>query len=204
MKIRHLIEALPLLAIALVAAAIVPKFFPPSADPLESDSDRPRIVSVPEKRELPQSEEWQVVRVSDGDTISVRQGNRKERIRFCGIDAMEKAQSLGQESKANLERLISEARGKVQLSIIESDRYGRKVAEVFTVLDNGGERFLNEEQVKAGLAFAYHQYLSNCINRDSILAAEEIAKKGRVGVWSDPNPLPPWEFRRALRQNRGN
>ncbi|MDV2997641.1 MAG: hypothetical protein N4J56_007346 [Chroococcidiopsis sp. SAG 2025] len=34
-------------------------------------------------------ESWQVVRVSDGDTITVTQGDRKEKIRFCGVDANE-------------------------------------------------------------------------------------------------------------------
>jgi endonuclease YncB( thermonuclease family) len=70
----------------------------------------------------------------------------------------------------------------VQLSIIESDRYKRQVAEVFTILGNGEEKLLQEEQLKSGMALVYHQYISSCPNGDSILKAEEIARKNRVGV----------------------
>lgn len=203
MKIRHLIEALPLLAIALVAAAIVPRFFPPSADPLESDSDRPKVVSVPQKRELPQSEEWQVVRVSDGDTISVKKGFESARVRFACIDSPEKSQPFGEESKANLQRLINQAGGRVLLSVVDTDRYGRRVAEVFTVLGNGEEKLLQEEQLKSGLAYVYERYLSNCLSTDAVRSAEAIARANHAGVWSG-NYVKPWEWRKRQRQNRGN
>lgn len=165
--------------------------------------------NVSQKRLSPlPTQSWKVIRVADGDTITVARGNRKEKIRFCGIDSPEvqnggkPGQPLGQESKANLQRLIDEANGQVQLSIVDSDRYGRQVAEVFTVLGNGKEKFLQEEQLKAGLGMAYKQYLSGCPNKDAILSAQEEARRNKVGVWSSPNSIPPWEFRKA--QKSGN
>ena len=78
------------------------------------------------------SQVWQVLRVSDGDTIVVRQMDGQEKkLRLCGIDAPEKAQALGKESKANLQRLVDEVNKTVMVSEIESDRYGRTVAEIF-------------------------------------------------------------------------
>ncbi|PSB62576.1 nuclease-like protein [Chroococcidiopsis cubana CCALA 043] len=142
-------------------------------------------------------ESWQVVKVADGDTITVVQGNRKEKLRFCGIDAPEKFQPLGKESKANLRRLIDEAHGEVQVSIIESDRYGRKVAEIFTSV-GGKDKFLNEEQAKAGLAYHYAKYSGNCPSRNAIVSAEEIAKSNHVGVWAG-NYEKPWDYRKARR-----
>lgn len=137
--------------------------------------------------------------MADGDTITVVRDGRKEKIRFCGIDAPETkhgnqpGQPLGNESKVNLQRLIDEAGDEVQLSIIESDRYGRQVAEVFA-----GGKFLQQEQVKAGLAYHYAKYSGNCPHRDAIVTAEAIAQANHAGVWGG-NYQKPWEYRRAQR-----
>jgi len=151
----------------------------------------PEAYSTPNNRKAPLTESWRVVRVADGDTITVVRGSLKEKIRFCGIDAPESKQPLGKESKANLQRLIDEANGQVQLSVIESDRYGRQVAEVFAL-----GKFLQQEQVKAGLAYHYAKYSGNCPHRDAIVTAEAIAQSNHVGVWGG-NFQKPWEYRRA-------
>lgn len=68
------------------------------------------------------------------------------------------------------------------------DRYGRTVARIYV-----GGTDLNFELVKAGLAWFYRQY-----SHDSqIAAAENAARRARVGLWSDPFPVPPWSFRRS-------
>jgi micrococcal nuclease len=155
------------------------------------------------------SQQWQVVRVSDGDTIAVRQGQREMKIRFCGIDAPETkrgkqpGQPLGIESKANLQRLVNEVGGKVSVVSVESDRYGRMVAEVFSS-KNGVEKSLNEEQLSSGLAMVYRSYVKKCPNAIALGKAEEIAKNKRLGVWGDSSTVPPWEFRKRQRQNNGN
>jgi micrococcal nuclease len=143
------------------------------------------------------SQQWQVVRVSDGDTIAVRQGVREMKIRFCGIDAPEKAQPLGKESKANLQKLVNEVGGKVMVSEVERDRYGRTVAEVFSS-KNGMEKFWNEEQLTSGNAYFYKQYASSCPNKDIYEKAEAIAQSKRLGVWGG-NYQKPWDYRRQQR-----
>lgn len=143
------------------------------------------------------SQEWQVIRVSDGDTIAVRQGQREMKIRFCGIDAPEKAQTLGKESKANLQRLVNEVGGKVSVVSIESDRYGRTVAEVFSS-KNGVEKNFNEEQLSSGNAFLYKQYAGKCPNKLVFEKAEAIAQSKKLGIWSG-NFQKPWEYRRQQR-----
>jgi micrococcal nuclease len=155
------------------------------------------------------SEQWQVIRVSDGDTIAVRQGQREMKIRFCGIDSPEikhgkqPGQPLGIEAKANLQRLVNEVGGKVSVVSVESDRYGRTVAEVFSS-KNGIEKNFNEEQLSSGLAMVYPSYVKKCPNKIAFGYAEEIAKNKKLGVWGDSSTVPPWEFRKRQRQNNGN
>ena len=83
------------------------------------------------------------------------------------------------------------------ISEVEKDRYGRTVAEIFTISPSG-EKFLNEEMVSSGLAYHYTQYSSSCPNKDAIAKAETIAKNQHAGVWSG-NYQKPWEYRKAQR-----
>lgn len=168
--------------------------------------------SVSQKRlSPPPTESWKVIRVADGDTITVARGNRKEKIRFCGIDAVEKQQKLGPQATNYLRSLINKGDGTVMVSPIEKDRYGRTVAELFVKprLETHGyqseeEIFLNGEMVRAGYARHYSRYSGKCSNREVIEKSEAIAKQNRVGVWSDPNAVAPWEFRKLQRQSKGN
>ena len=129
--------------------------------------------------------------ISDGDTISVLRNQQSVRVRLEGIDSPEKGQdfsSLATKFTSNL------AFGQeVSVQIKEYDRYGRIVGRVSV-----GEKDLSTELVKAGLAWHYKQYSS-----DKTLAnAENQARNIRVGLWSLPNPKPPWEYRRQGRKTQ--
>jgi endonuclease YncB( thermonuclease family) len=81
------------------------------------------------------------------------------------------------------------------LQIVETDRYGRKVALIYA---NG--KLLNLQQVTDGMAYVYKRYLSSCPQSESVLQAETIAKQQQRGVWGGNNQ-PPWEFRHDKRRN---
>ncbi len=94
----------------------------------------------------------QVVKVADGDTITVQDDmGRKHRIRLAGIDAPEMNQPYGLHSKNNLMSLVDGEMVTVQYE--KRDRYGRIVGKV---LFRGGDICL--EQVKVGLAWHYKFY----------------------------------------------
>ena len=142
----------------------------------------------------------ETTKVADGDTITVNCDGEKLKIRFCGIDAPEGSQELGSESKALLSKLVE---GKqVFIRPIEKDRYGRTVAEVEVKGDrkgNNGEYevlLVNSEMVRAGLAYHYKQYSSNCIHKEAIASAEDFAKDKKLGVWSG-NYEKPWDYRKS-------
>jgi endonuclease YncB( thermonuclease family) len=132
-----------------------------------------------------------VLSVHDGDTIRVHQGNRIERIRFACIDAPELKQPLGKESRDFLKNLIARGGDRVTLNIVDTDRYGRQVAEVFA---NG--QLVQAQQVQQGMAYVYQKYLSNCPAAASVQQAEAIAQQQRAGVWAS-NQQKPWEFRNS-------
>ena len=73
------------------------------------------------------------------------------------------------------------------------DRYRRDLGHVYI-----DKKHVNAELLKAGLAWHYKQY-----NKDSALARLETeARKQRRGLWADPKPLPPWDWRRKKNERR--
>jgi endonuclease YncB( thermonuclease family) len=154
------------------------------------------INQQPLTRNNPPGELWQVKEGSiyDGDSLRVIRGNEELKIRFCGIDAPEKAQALGTESRDYLRSLVAFSQGQVYITPIESDRYGRTVAELFGINGN----FLNAEMVKAGLAYHYQRYSGNCPHKQDIVVAEKTAQQSKLGVWANKNSQPPWQWRRAV------
>ncbi|NJL41836.1 MAG: hypothetical protein HC899_38065 [Leptolyngbyaceae cyanobacterium SM1_4_3] len=139
------------------------------------------------------SETWIVVRVQDGDTLTVGRSGVEEKIRLCGLDAPELAQPLGEESKQFLEELVNSADGRVEVVPIERDRYDRLVAEVFVLADSG-ERSAQTELLSAGMAYVYDRYVDGCENAQPMRMAQAIAQREKVGVWSSQH-VPPWEYR---------
>lgn len=131
-----------------------------------------------------------VVGVSDGDTITVYDGNQQTKIRLEGIDCPEDGADFSQRAK---QRTSDLAFGKeVRIVGKDFDQYGRLVARVH-VEDTDVSLAL----VEAGLAWHYKQYSDDPV----LAAAETVARAQKVGIWSQPNPIPPWEYR--VRTPRG-
>lgn len=133
-----------------------------------------------------------VVNVTDGDTVTVLDAAKvQHKVRLAGIDAPEKSQAFGQRSRESLEELVADK--TVIVETYKKDRYGRSIGKV---LVNG--RDMNIEQIRHGLAWFYRQYEVELSpdDRQSYDRAESEAKDYKKGLWSDRNPVSPWEFRR--------
>jgi len=126
------------------------------------------------------------VGVHDGDSITaLAAGNQQLKVRLDGIDAPELKQPFSQQSKAALSALVF---GKVvSLHITGVDSYKRTLAVVMV----GGVN-VNRELVRLGLAWRYERYSKDA----ALLAAQNEARAARRGLWSDPAPVAPWEWRR--------
>lgn len=136
-----------------------------------------------------------VVSVADGDTITVLDAtNTQHKIRLAGIDAPEKAQPFGEKSKQHLSQLAFDQ--QVTIDWQKRDRYQRIVGKV---LVNGSD--VNQEQLKAGLAWHYKKYQQeqSAEDRENYARVEVEAQRQKVGLWSDPTRIPPWDWRKAKR-----
>lgn len=132
-----------------------------------------------------------VVRVADGDTFTLLDNKNKQiRIRLYGIDCPENKQDYSQVAKKfTSDRVFGKV---IKVEVQNVDRYGRIVGLV--ILPDG--KNLNEELLKAGLAWHYTHYDKT----KEFAKLQRIAKREKRGVWRHKNPIPPWDFRKLSRK----
>jgi endonuclease YncB( thermonuclease family) len=132
----------------------------------------------------------EVVLVMDGDTLEVLHNQHLERIRLSGIDCPEKGQAYGQKAKHAASDL---AFGKdVTIQTHGRDKYKRTIGEV--ILPDGMS--LNQKLVKQGWCWWYRKYAPGNTVLEGL---EDEAREARRGMWADPHPVPPWEWRKRSR-----
>lgn len=135
------------------------------------------------------AENCKVIAVSDGDTITCLNTNQAQfKVRLNQIDAPESHQSFGTQSKKALSDLVF---GKiVEIKSTGTDKYGRTLGEIY--IDNVN---VNKKQVANGMAWSYREYLTD----QDYLVLESNARARKIGIWSEPNPVYPSDFRKQAR-----
>jgi len=135
-----------------------------------------------------QSNEFlRVIGIKDGDTVVLLTKEKEEiTVRLSEIDAPERKQAFGTVSRTYLSNLIFNK--EVKLDKVGTDRYGRTLGFIYS--RNGTN--INLEMVKMGMAWQYDKYSKSAVLR----RAQLEARSQKIGLWKDPFPVPPWEFRR--------
>ncbi len=131
------------------------------------------------------------VRIIDGDTlVLLNEDNQQIRIRLAGIDTPERKQPFGKRAKRALAEL---AAGKIVIGDCpKTDRYGRRICKIEVESVDVGL-----ELIRRGLAWHYKKYAheQSPEDRKAYADSEDQAKKNRIGLWTDPSPVPPWQWR---------
>lgn len=169
------------LVVGAVAAAAAYISGPSSGRPRASSEPEPIFSSNEDGSEL----SGEVSQVIDGDTLDVLTSKDTRRIRLYGIDSPELAQSFGTTAKVLTSEMALHK--MVIVRVRGRDKYGRTLGDVIFV----DGRVLNQELMKAGMAWWYRKY----VNDGQLVALEDDARARRIGLWSDANPVAPWEFR---------
>ena len=141
----------------------------------------------------PETTTHTVIRVGDGDTLNVKSPDGTSiKVRVGCIDTPESSQEYGPEAGQRLKTLLPSG-ATIELREIDTDQYGRTVAEIYAEGKSVGLQLVQE-----GYAVVYQRYLDGCsATADQYVAAEEQARLQRLNFWSQNNPVMPWDYRRG-------
>lgn len=132
-----------------------------------------------------------VIKIHDGDTISVVRRGHAEKVRLAGIDCPELRQAFGQRAKNFTSSLA--AGQMVAVHVQGKDEHDRHLGVV--TLPDG--RVLNRELVKAGMAWR-----AKGSKNKQVSQLEKDARRAKRGLWSETDPTPPWEYRKVRNAKR--
>ena len=136
---------------------------------------------------ISQTIKGKVVRISDGDAITVLDSNKRQiRIRLYGIDCSENGQDFGNVAKKYTSELCFTK--IVTVNVKDKDQYGRIVGIVWTEDSIN----INLALLREGLAWHYKHF----DHSEEFAQAEYLAKIEKRGLWKQQNATAPWEFRR--------
>jgi endonuclease YncB( thermonuclease family) len=130
--------------------------------------------------------EGKVVNVPEGDRLVVLNNGRPETVPLANVDCPEIGQPWSEAAKKFSHAMVF---GKtVKIWPAGRDANGNAA---FFVFDK--EKNLNKELVAAGLAW----HTKAGARDPGFVALEAKARAKKRGLWQDPNPVPPWEYRRG-------
>lgn len=140
----------------------------------------------------PNAQTYKVVKVTDGDTIELSNG---EKVRYIGIDTPEtvhpskSVQCFGKEASAKNTELVLNKEVRLDKDVTDRDKYGRLLRYVYV-----GDVFVNDYMVRQGYAYAY-RYPPDVKFSNQFNQAQEEARSNQRGLWgancSTVSPTPP-------------
>lgn len=133
-----------------------------------------------------------VITVHEGDKVTILHGGRTETIFLKDIDCPDLKQPYGEQAR----RTTAAYAGNriVTIRAVHRDGKGRTTAEI--ILRDG--RNVGHELVKEGLAWAR----KNTRGGKKLAEIEQLVRAEHKGLWSTPNPVPPWEWKLKGRSRR--
>lgn len=145
---------------------------------------------------------YKVIGISDGDTFKLFDEKKKEtlKVRLFGVDCPEKKQDYGTQAKNFSSDLCFGKFVDIRFKKKDGsereemhDQYNRLVCEV--ILPDG--KSVNEEILRNGMGWHYKEFS----NDPKWATLEEMARAQKVGLWSQRNPVAPWEWRKNKKSN---
>lgn len=126
-----------------------------------------------------------VLIVHEGDRLTIHHPGRKDMVFLREVDCPELTQPYGKQAKHASAAYI--ANREVVVRNKKHNQQGRITADI--LLPDG--RQIAHELIKEGLAWVQPGSVHDQALRDM----EELARASKKGLWSEPNPIPPWKWK---------
>lgn len=126
-----------------------------------------------------------VINVVDGDTLMVMREGVGRPVQLAGVDCPELKQPFGRQAKRHTVKLAL----KQEVTVKEEGPGTEGLIGVVTLPDGS---VLGHELIRAGSCWWARPYRSD----DALPLLEAEAHAAQRGLWAEPEPVPPWEWRK--------
>jgi micrococcal nuclease len=131
-----------------------------------------------------------VIGIKDGDTVVVIDfSNNQTTLRLAEVDCPEKAQAFGTKAKQFTSDQVYLK--EIKYTVTDIDRYGRSIAKIYYEEN----KYLSAEIIKNGFGWQYKQFSTSKL----LEKLEHEARQNKRGLWVEPNPIYPSDFRKSKR-----
>ncbi|HMF57552.1 MAG TPA: thermonuclease family protein [Pyrinomonadaceae bacterium] len=132
------------------------------------------------------------VEIHNGKTLSVENAGRRIKVVLKSADVPEADQPYSAVARQHLSDLVL---GK----LVTVEYTGIAPGAVFIAKVYSGDRDISLQMIRDGVAWFTDRDASDMSDADRALfaEAEQAARTERRGLWQDPKPVSPWEWRRA-------
>ncbi|MHC9064694.1 thermonuclease family protein [Nitrospira sp. CMX1] len=126
-----------------------------------------------------------VLAVHEGDRVMIHYQGRNEIVSLRDVTCPKPKQPYGKQAKHAAAAYL--ANRDVVVRDLTKDQQGRMTADI--LLNDG--RNIAQELVKEGLAWV----LPGEVRDPTLKDMEELARASKHGLWSEPDPVPPWKWK---------
>lgn len=133
-----------------------------------------------------------VIKNHDGDTIKLEtREHGLLNVRFSAADTPETGQAYWKVARDFLKLQVEGKQTTVWC--YKQDRYEREVCHVRV-----GQQDLGQALIESGYAWYAFQFAAELseAQRQAYSESERRARERRLGLWQEPDPMPPWECRK--------
>lgn len=132
--------------------------------------------------------QYRVSYVYDGDTVKLQslQSGQEIKLRITDIDAPERNQAYGKQSRRALIKLCKGSNIEVHAELAGIDQYNRHLGKLYC-----NHTDVSQYLMERGLAWYNSKYSSDT----KLQSSAATARVKKVGLWKNRKPMPPWIWR---------
>lgn len=158
------------------------------------DSVADKALPAALRDEFGYSIEGYVPRINGGDHFEVGESKELHYVRIRGIRCPVSGQKYFSKARTAT-RKITKGKKRIRVEVVDRDESMIEIADVFVINDDPadivGDRNVGLELLRQGLAWFDGSEFENA---NQYRKAETEAKENELGLWSQTDPEPPWEF----------
>lgn len=153
--------------------------------------DPEKCLPAPLPETLPYEFQGKIFRIWGGDYFDIRNDQLLHYVCLQGIDSPKPGQPFYDEAREELRRITADIELRVIVTKLDDSKVAFVKAWIPSETNDGDELDVGLEMIKQGFGWFDGNKFEGS---DDYQSAHAKAREAKLGLWSQPDPVPPWDF----------